>query len=114
MSNRSKLLIVISIAMILLGAVALTTDLIDLSNAPQSFRIVSSIAASVVCIISGFYGIFCKSRKTILMMGILLLFITTIDVVVGVGFFDMGLFHFTLLVWPCLYLWGWYRSKRNN
>jgi len=91
----------------------LVVDLLDISNPDQNLRIISSIAASVICIIAGFFGVLCKSRKSILIIGILLLLITIIDVVAGVEFFDMGLFHLTLFVWPILYLWGWYRLSRE-
>ena len=35
--------------------------------------------------------------------------VTIIDIIVGIGFYGMGIFHLTLFVWPVLYLLGWYR-----
>jgi len=114
MKKKISLLKVISIAMIILGAFALVTDLLDISNPEQGLRIISSIAASAICIVAGFFGILCKSMRTILLMGILLSLITIIDVVVGIGFYGMGIFHLTLFVWPILYIWGWHISNRKN
>ena len=111
MRHGSKLLKIVSIVMILLGTFALVADLLDISNPEQGLRIISSIAASAICVVAGLFGVLCKTKKHILIMGILLLLVTMIDVVVGVGFFDMGLFHFTLFVWPLLYLFGWYRMN---
>ena len=113
MRHGSKLLKIVSIAMILLGTFALVVDLLDVSNPEQGLRIISSIAASAICIVAGFFGVLGKTKKHILMVGILLLLVTTIDVVVGVGFFDMGLFHFTLFAWPVLYLFGWHRMREK-
>ena len=114
MKKKISLLNVISIAMVIIGAFALVTDLLDISSPEQGLRIISSIAASAACIVAGFYGILCKSMKTILLMGILLSLITIIDVVVGIGFYGMGIFHLTLFVWPILYIWGWHISNRKN
>ena len=111
MSRKSKLLKVVSIAMILLGTFALAVDLLDISNPEQDLRIISSIAASVACITAGFFGFLSKSKKNILIVGILLSIITAIDVVVGIGFFGMSIFHLTLFIWPILYLWGWNKSR---
>jgi len=47
-------------------------------------------------------------------MGILLSLVTIIDVVIGIGFYGMSIFHLTLFVWPILYLWGWYITSRKN
>jgi len=113
MRGRNMLLIAVSIVMIILGAFALVVDLIDISNPEQGLRIISSITVSAVCVIAGFFGVFSKSKKRILIMGILLLLATTIDVVVGVGFFGMGLFHLTLFIFPILYLLGWHISDRK-
>jgi len=112
MRGRNLLLIVTSVVMILLGGYALMIDLLDISNTEQGLRIISSLAASAICVIAGLFGILSKSRKRILIVGILLSFITLIDVVIGIGFFDMSLFHLTLFIWPILYLSGLYISKR--
>ena len=113
MEGRNLLLIVISIVMIILGGYALVIDLLDISNPEQGLRIISSLAASAICVIAGFFGILSKSRKRILIVGILLLLVTIIDVVVGIGFFGMGLFHLSLFIWPILYLLGWHISSRK-
>jgi len=113
MSHRSRVLIIVSVAMILLGTYALVEDVRDLLDSDQGFRIVSSIAASASCVIAGFGGIFYHSKKRILGVGMLLLLVTTIDVIVGIVLFDMSLFHLTLFIWPILYLWGWHCSKEE-
>ncbi|MCL2753995.1 MAG: hypothetical protein FWE44_07605 [Defluviitaleaceae bacterium] len=113
MRGRNLLLIVTSIVMILLGGYALVVDLLDISNPEQGFRIISSLAASAICVFAGFFGVLSKSKKGILIVGILLSLVTIIDVVIGIGFFDMGLFHLTLLIWPVLYLLGWHVSDRK-
>jgi len=111
MREKISLLKTVSILMILLGVYALVAELFDISNWEQGFRHVSSIAASAACIITGFFGVLSKSMKKILITGILLLIATIFDVVVGIGFFGMSIFHLTLFVWPILYLWGWYISN---
>ncbi|MCL2572129.1 MAG: hypothetical protein FWE11_06965 [Defluviitaleaceae bacterium] len=113
MKGKNLLLIVTSVAMIILGGYALVIDLLDFAATEQSLRIISSLAASASCVVAGFFGILSISRKRILHVGILLLLITIIDVVVGVGFFDMSLFHLTLFIWPILYLLGWRISDRK-
>jgi len=113
MKNRNTLLIGVSIVMILLGTFALIADILDILNPEQGIRIISSMAASIICIVAGFFGILSKSRKNILIVSVLLLLITTIDVVVGTGFFDMSLFHLTLFAWPILYFLGWKISNRE-
>ena len=110
---KISLLKIVSILMILLGAYALVVEILDISNWEYGFRHVSSLAASIACIIAGFLGVFSKSMKSILIMGIILLSATIFDIVVGIGFFEMGIFHLTLFVWPILYLLGWYISSRK-
>ena len=112
MEGRNLLLIVISIVMIILGGYALV-DLLDISDSEQGFRVISSLAASAICVIAGLFGILSKSRKRILIIGILLSVVTIIDVVVGIGFFDMSLFHLSLFIWPILFLLGWHISSRK-
>jgi len=113
MKGKISLLKIVSIPMILLGAYAFVVEMLDISSLEQGFRHVSSITASVACITAGFFGILSKSVKNILIMGILLLMATIFDIVVGIGFFEMGAFHLTLFVWPILYLWGWHISNRK-
>ncbi|MCL2574470.1 MAG: hypothetical protein FWE34_07970 [Defluviitaleaceae bacterium] len=116
MKKKISLLKIISVVMIILGTSALVTDLLDISNPEQGLRIISSIAASAICVAAGFFGVLCKSMKTILLMGILLSLITIIDVAVSIGFYGMSLFHLVLFVWPMLYLWGLHisNSKTQN
>ncbi|MCL2564247.1 MAG: hypothetical protein FWE24_00345 [Defluviitaleaceae bacterium] len=113
MRGKISLLKIVSIPMILLGVYAFAVEILAISSLEQGFRHVSSITASVACITAGFFGILSKSMKNILIIGILLLIATIFDIVVGIGFFGMGIFHLTLFVWPILYLWGWHISNRK-
>ncbi|MCL2620513.1 MAG: hypothetical protein FWD97_06245 [Defluviitaleaceae bacterium] len=113
MKGKNKFLLILSLVMIAFGGFALVVDLLEISNPDQNLRIISSISASSIFIVAGLWGIFSKSSKNIFIVGILLLLITTIDVVIGIGFFGMGIFHLTLFIWPLLYFGGWAVSKSS-
>ncbi|MCL2575192.1 MAG: hypothetical protein FWE33_02050 [Defluviitaleaceae bacterium] len=112
MKRKNVLFIAISIVMVAFGGFALAVDLLNITSSDYGLRIISSISTSTAFIIAGIFGIFSKSRKTILIMVILLSSISIVDVVIGIGFFDMGLFHLTLFIWPILYLLGWRISNK--
>lgn len=125
MKKRSTLLKVMSIILIILGVFSLISSIISVTMksvieqsyatlglaSPTTFYYILIFAGSIILLISGIMGVAYKSRKAVLIMGIILAVYYILDIVytaVTTGFSALGLIG---LLWPLLYLWGWYQSN---
>ncbi|MGC4020293.1 MAG: hypothetical protein QM793_14410 [Muricomes sp.] len=125
MKKRSTLLKVISIILIVLGAISLISSIIAVASrgivadtyatmgiaAPTTFTYVQMFIAAAILLISGIVGVSYKSRQLVLIMGVLLLVYYIANIVyttVTAAFAPLGLINLLL---PLLYLWGWYQSN---
>lgn len=133
MKKPSTLLKVVSIIMIVFGALGLLSSiaLFSMSSAmapyyeamgvaaPSTLSKVLALVGSIVMIAAGIIGVAYKSRQLVLIIGISLIVVHVVSIVVHVvSIIDTtvttGLFSpFTLisLVLPILYMWGWYQSN---
>lgn len=126
MKKPSTLLKVVSIIMIVFGALGLLSSiaLFSMSSAmapyyeamgvaaPSTLSKVLALVGSIVMIAAGIIGVAYKSRQLVLIIGISLIVVhvvSIIDTTVTTGLFS----PFTLisLVLPILYMWGWYQSN---
>lgn len=126
MKKPSTLLKVVSIIMIVFGALGLLSSIALFSTssamapyyeamgvaAPSTLSKVLALVGSIVMIAAGIIGVAYKSRQLVLIIGISLIVVhvvSIIDTTVTTGMFA----PFTLigLVLPILYMWGWYQSN---
>jgi len=111
MVKKSKLLIATSILMIIFGIVGLVIDgSIVIANSNLSFGFFTSLLLCAVCAVAGFFGIFSKSQKIILGLGLLLIPVVILD---ALTYDVIDAFSFIFIIWPIFYLWGWQRSNRD-
>lgn len=125
MKKRSKLLTVISILVIIGGAISLISALITLfmpqiyeqsysllGMEPPSFlyRIYTTLSACI-CIAVGIIGIRCRSRKSVLIGGIIYIGLSVINVLYSFTITGFSALAFIDFIIPVLYLWGWYLSE---
>lgn len=127
MSNfkRSTLLKVMSIILIILGvfsvlgsiAIFAMGDMLEQSyammgiEAPSMFSNVLSAVGSLIILISGIMGVASKSRKTILIIGIILCAYYLISIIYSTVTTGFAPLNFVGLIVPILFMWGWYQSN---
>ncbi len=125
MKKQSKLLKVLSIILIVIGALSLLSSIASIAMkgiieqsyaalgmaAPTTVTYIIMFVGSVIVLVAGIIGVAYKSRQAVLVMGILLAAYYIIDIIfstVTMGFSALSLIS---LIWPILYLWGWYQSN---
>jgi len=106
--TKSRLLKVTSILMLIFGVFGLVIDGFELAHSQLDFGFLTSILFSSTCVVAGLFGILAKSKKSILVLGLLLTLVVIVDALTATV---IDVFSFALLIWPLMYLWGWYRSK---
>ncbi len=131
MKKQSKLLKVVSILLIIFGALGLIGNLFSifligpLMNTPEmaaayeaagiqqpgTLYYVFSILTSIVEILSGIVGVMYRSRKSVLIVGIIWTVVVIIGMIWGIVLTGFTPFSFLSLLFPILYLWGWYQSN---
>ena len=124
MVKRSTLLKVISIILIILGAFNVLGSILIFAmgdvlaesyamlglEAPTMLANVISVAGAVIILGSGIMGVASKSKKTILIVGVILCAYYLLSIVysaVTIGFSPINLAG---LIMPILYMWGWYQT----
>lgn len=125
MKKRSKLLTLVSILVIIGGAVSLIGSLITLflpqiyeqsysllGMEPPSllYRIFMTLSACI-CTVVGIMGIKCRTGKSILVWGLIYTGLTVINVLFSFTVTGFSVLAFTDFIFPALYLWGWYLSE---
>ena len=108
MEYRSKLLKVVSILMIIFGAFGLIHDVFVLQNIQLDFVFLISMMLYAICMVAGFYGILGKSKKIILILGILLCLVVMLEAMTDE---ITDAVSFVLLILPLMYLLGWHKSR---
>lgn len=125
MKKRSTFLKVVSIILIIFGALGMLSGILSIAmrgvfeqtyaamgiTAPSTFSYILTIIGAAVIIISGIVGVMYKSRQSVLIMAIILAAYYIGNIVyssVTVGFSYLNLIG---LIWPLLYFWGWYQSN---
>lgn len=125
MKKRSTLLKVMSIIFIVLGAFSLIGAIMMFAMrstleqmyatmgmaAPGTFSYILSFISAVIFLASGIVGVLYKSKQSVLVLGMILALYEVFNIVftaVTVAFTPLGLIG---LIWPILYLWGWYQSN---
>lgn len=125
MKKRSTLLKVMSIILIVLGVLSLLGSIFMLAMrssieqmyatmglaVPSTISYVISLVGSIIFLVSGIIGIMYKSKKSVLVMGILLAIYYAADMILAVVSGNFTAFSLFALIWPLLYLWGWYQSN---
>lgn len=126
MQKVSKFLKVISIILIIFGAFGLLSSAlllalkdtfnemyasmgIDLSL--SAFDIITSFIGSIIYLAAGILGVMHKSKKTVLIAGIILCLyylFSMVQTFLLIGFSFLAVIQ---LIIPILYIWGWYRSE---
>ena len=110
MMKKSKLLKVISILMIIFGAFGLIHDGLMIFSEPRNLGFLTSLLLFITCVVAGFFGILTNSKKGILILGLLLIPVVFIEALTS----DViDIISFIFMIWPILYLWGWYKSSND-
>lgn len=123
--KKSKLLHVISIIVIVFGALGLASSVITAITLPMisdvytSYGIESpgissiiySFASSAIILACGILGVMYKSRKHILIAGSLYFLIEVINIIISSVTVGFSFLYVIDLILPILYLWGWYQSE---
>lgn len=125
MRKQSKLLKVLSIILIVLGCLTLISSIISVAMkdvvqqtydtmgmaAPTTLSYVLMFVGAFIILASGIVGVAYKSKQSVLIMGIILCIYYVANIIYSIvtaGFSVWGLIG---LLWPILYLWGWYQSN---
>ncbi|TCS81741.1 hypothetical protein [Muricomes intestini] len=126
MKKRSTLLKVLSIILIVLGAFSLISSIIAVAAgrmvpeetyaslgvaAPTTFSYILSFVGSFIFLISGIMGIVYKSKQSVLIMGILLAVYYIFNIIYSATIASFSALSLIDLIFPILYLWGWYQSN---
>lgn len=125
MRKQSKLLKVLSIILIILGCLTLISSIISVATrgmveetlatmgmaVPSTLDYALMFISAFIILASGIVGVAYKSKQSVLIMGIILCIYYVANIIystVTTGFTAWGLIG---LLWPILYLWGWYQSN---
>ncbi|RHR21862.1 hypothetical protein DWX43_22890 [Clostridium sp. AF19-22AC] len=125
MKKRSTFLKVVSIILIVFGALGLLSGIFSIAmrgtfeqtyaamgiDIPSTFSYVLTIVGAAIIIISGIMGVIYKSKQSVLIMAVILAAYYIANIIyssVTVGFSYLNLIG---LLWPILYFWGWYQSN---
>lgn len=125
MKKQSKLLKILSIILIVLGCLTLISSIISVAMrgvveetyatmgiaAPTTLSYALMFVSAFILLASGIVGVAYKSSQSVLIMGIILAIYYAANIIystVTTGFSAWGLIG---LLWPILYLWGWYQSN---
>lgn len=125
MQKKSKLLKVISIILIVIGALYLLSGIAALAmsstmaatyeamgiQAPTTSSYVFMIVGALVILVSGIIGVASKSKSVVLIMGIILAAYYIINIIMSIMTTGFSALSLVGLIWPLLYLWGWYLSE---
>lgn len=125
MKKKSKLLHVMSIILIVFGALGLLSNIALLAMSetfaqtyadlgmqlPSVFQTTLSWADSIFTLIAGIIGVAYKSKKSVLIMGLLITAICIISTVSATMTGGFSALNFVGFIFPILYLWGWYQSN---
>ncbi len=131
MKKQSKLLKVVSILLIIFGVLGLIGNLLSIFligplmdtpeiaavyeaagiQQPGALYYVFSVLTSLVEITSGIVGVMYRSKKSVLITGIIWTVVVVIGMIWGIVLTGFTPFSFLSLFFPVLYLWGWYQSN---
>ena len=125
MKKQSKLLKVLSIILIVLGALSLIGSIISVAmkgvveqtyatmgiTAPTTLSYVLMFAGSLILLVSGIVGVAYKSRQSVLIIGVILAIYYIANILYSIMTTGFSAFGLVGLLWPILYLWGWYQSN---
>ena len=131
MKQQSKLLKVISILLIIFGAFGLignlasifligpmmnTPEMADVYEAagvtqPGTMYYVFSIVSCLVEIAAGIVGVMYRSKKSVLIAGAVWTLVVITGMIWGVVLSIFTPFTLLSLLFPILYLWGWFQSN---
>lgn len=131
MKQRSKLLKVVSILMIIFGALGIISNFMSvfmmqaMMQMPEAQELLAAagladvsnlyyavgILTCVMELAAGIVGVMYRSKKSVLIAGIIWIVLILINLIWGmtiVGFQFLSIFS---LIIPALYFWGWYQSN---
>lgn len=123
--KKSKLLQVMSILIIILGAIGLFSAIASFSSlstanealveaggkALPGWYPVLSIISALVQLAAGITGVMYKSKDSVKIMGIVYLAVFIITFVVGMFLSSTGFLGIISIIFPILYLVGWAKSE---
>ena len=108
MRKQSKLLKVLSIILIVLGAISLISLGVA---APTALTYILSFVGAFIILISGIVGVAYKSKQSVLIMGIILTVYYVFNIIYSATITSFSVLSLIDLIFPILYLWGWYQSN---
>lgn len=123
MKKKSKLLNVVSIIIIVLGAISVLGSIFAFSSImQQSYEMlgmeppstaynVIGLIGSIVTLAAGITGVVYKSRKSVLIIGILYCATALANIGVSIAYTGFSAAYVLNLIFPILYIWGWYQSE---
>lgn len=127
MQKPGKLLKVISIITIILGTFSFIGNILvfamrdTLNSVYESMgmsaytltaaAILFSLCGSAIILASGIAGVLYRSRKSVLIAGIILTAYYVVSIIYTTVTVQFSPSNILSLILPALYLWGWYRSN---
>lgn len=125
MKKRSTLLTVMSIILIVLGAISSLSSIVIIAMkntlastyeamgiaTPSTFSNIMLIIGSIALLVAGILGLMYRSRKAVMVMAIIILLYYIFSLVYNAVTVSFSVFSFISLIIPLLYLWGWYQSN---
>lgn len=125
MKKRSTLLKVMSIIYIVLGALSLLSGIMMIAmrstieqvystmgmEAPTTFSYILTFVGAIIYLASGIIGILYKSKQSVLIIGVVFALYEVFNIVFAAVTTFFTPLSLVGLIWPILYLWGWYQSN---
>lgn len=135
MRKQSKLLKVFSIILIIWGCLSLIGSIFSVAmrgvveqqasameetyaamgmaapTVPTTLSYVLMFVGAFIILASGIVGVAYKSKQSVLIMGIILCIYCVGNIIYSIVTAGFSALYLIDLLWPILYLWGWYQSN---
>ncbi len=129
MSKPSKLLKVVSIIVIVFGALGILGSILNIvmastmgdiiqesyetlgMEAPSAASYAFSAIFACITLVTGIVGVLHKSKKSVLIMAALYLIIQIGNILYSTVTVGFSFLYVINLILPVLYMWGWYQSE---
>ena len=125
MKQRSTMLKVVSIIYIVIGALDIISGIMAIAMRgvieqtyaamgiapPSTLGYALTFIAAAVFLASGIVGLLYRSKQSVLILGIIFAAYEVFSIVYAAMTTGFSVLSLISLIWPILYLWGWYQSN---
>ncbi|MCI8834285.1 MAG: hypothetical protein HFH24_02735 [Ruminococcus sp.] len=125
MKKRSTLLKVVAIIMVVVGGIGIPSGIFTLINreslsatyamlgmeSPGTSYYIFTLLSAVVELAAGIVALMYRSKKSVLIMGCIWVAVVIIGMGFSISIMGVSPTLVLSLLFPILYLWGWYQSE---